>query len=155
MFSGHWDRWQTSVRSSNISHTLILSHVGAQKTTTYLRENVWWRGLNQDIEAFCGLCCTCHTIKSSDKKPYGLLSKLEVPQKITNCTWSFTGVLQFKILHLTLSVVYYFDWNLMFISSIFLFSVMYIWMTTLRHCTNLCSQGEIQNLFKKMVHIDI
>jgi hypothetical protein len=37
-----------------ISHAhLILAHLGLRKTIIYLRDNVWWKGMNSDVQAFC------------------------------------------------------------------------------------------------------
>ncbi|KIM57516.1 hypothetical protein SCLCIDRAFT_130237, partial [Scleroderma citrinum Foug A] len=42
------------LREVIISHAhSILVHLGPSKTTNYLRDNVWWKGINSDVEAFC------------------------------------------------------------------------------------------------------
>ncbi len=49
------------VREMIISHAHpILAHLGVSKTTTYLRENVWWKGMVSDVQAFCESCITCN-----------------------------------------------------------------------------------------------
>jgi hypothetical protein len=47
-----------------ISHThSILAHLGPSKTVTYLRENVWWKGMTDNVHKFCLSCPTCQTSK--------------------------------------------------------------------------------------------
>lgn len=62
----------------NHAHS-ILAHLGARKTMSYLREQVWWKDMVQDISKFCDTCHTCKTAKSNNQKPYGLLKALPVP----------------------------------------------------------------------------
>lgn len=45
------------VREIPISHGhTMLAHLGACKMTQYLREHVWWKTLNHDVQAFCKSC---------------------------------------------------------------------------------------------------
>lgn len=37
----------------------ILAHLGTQKTISYLRDQVWWKSMNQDISKYCETCTTC------------------------------------------------------------------------------------------------
>jgi len=68
------------IREIIISHAhSILAHLGPSKTTNYLRDNVWWKGINSDVEAFCRSCTTCQTSKPSNHPSYGLLETLDVP----------------------------------------------------------------------------
>ncbi|KIM76140.1 hypothetical protein PILCRDRAFT_798107 [Piloderma croceum F 1598] len=68
-----------------ISHAhSILAHLGPRKTITYLRDNVWWKGLNSDVDAFCDSCSGTDTLfeltwKSGDRTwlPYHEISHLE------------------------------------------------------------------------------
>lgn len=77
------------IREILISHAhSILAHLGPRKTSTYLRENVWWKGLNGDVEAFCDTCQTCSTSKPTNHRPYGLLSTLEIPTR----PWETMGI---------------------------------------------------------------
>src|SRR5438445_13395755 len=57
----------------------ILAHLGAMKTIVYLREIVWWKGLNVDVDAYCKSCHICQTTKSGNHALYGLLETLDIP----------------------------------------------------------------------------
>lgn len=71
---------QRRVREILISHAhSLLAHLGTRKTVIYLRESVWWKGMGNDVQAFCDSCPTCATSKPSTQSPYGLLETLEVP----------------------------------------------------------------------------
>ena len=77
------------LREILISHAhSILAHLGPRKTVTYLRGNVWWKGLSADVEAFCESCTVCKTSKPVNHPPYGLLHTLEVPTR----PWETIGV---------------------------------------------------------------
>ena len=78
-----------SIRETVIrqAHT-ILAHLGGQKTLTYLRDQVWWRTMVQDINDYCKSCPTCATSKSSTEKPRGLLKTMPVPTH----PWQYIGV---------------------------------------------------------------
>jgi len=77
------------VREILISHAhSILAHLGPSKTVTYLRENVWWKGMGSDVQAFCSSCPTCQSAKPSNHQPYGLLETLEVPSR----PWETIGI---------------------------------------------------------------
>ena len=68
------------VREILISHAhSILAHLGPLKTISYLHDNVWWKGLNSDVEEFCRSCTVCQTTKLTNHAPYGLLDTLQVP----------------------------------------------------------------------------
>lgn len=57
----------------------LLAHLGTRKTVIYLRESVWWKGMGNDVQAFCESCPTCATSKPSNQRPYKLLETLEIP----------------------------------------------------------------------------
>ena len=77
------------LREVLISHAhSILAHLGPRKTITYLRDNVWWKGLNSDVDAFCDTCSVCKTSKPANHTPYGLFNTLEVPTR----PWETIGV---------------------------------------------------------------
>jgi len=77
------------LREVLISHAhSILAHLGPRKTIMYLRDNVWWKGLNSDVDAFCDSCSVCKTSKPTNHPPYGLLNTLEVPTR----PWETIGV---------------------------------------------------------------
>ncbi len=49
------------IREMVISHAhSALAHLGPSKTTTYLRDSVWWKGMISDVQAFCESCITCN-----------------------------------------------------------------------------------------------
>lgn len=77
------------LREILISHVhSILAHLGAHKTIIYLCDNVWWKGLNTNVEVFCESCGTCKTSKPSNHSPYGLLHSLKVPSR----PWETVGI---------------------------------------------------------------
>jgi hypothetical protein len=57
----------------------ILAHLGPLKIISYLRENIWWKGLNSDVEEFCRSCSVCQSTKPTNHAAYGLLETLQVP----------------------------------------------------------------------------
>jgi hypothetical protein len=65
---------------------LMLAHLGASKTLSYLMEHVWWKTMVQDVQQFCRSCKTCQ--RSKPTKPYGLLNSLSVPSQ----PWEAIGV---------------------------------------------------------------
>ena len=66
----------------------LLAHLGAAKTTNYLRDHVWWKDMVADTKAFCETCMTCKRSKPNNKKPYGLLNPLNIPSE----PWESIGV---------------------------------------------------------------
>lgn len=72
-----------------ISHAhSILAHLGPLKTLTYLRENVWWKDMVNDVKVFCESCPTCQTSKPTNNLPYRLLEPLKVPTR----PWEMIGI---------------------------------------------------------------
>ena len=59
----------------------ILAHLGAEKTTTYLRDQVWWKMMVKDIEEYCRACRTCATSKLLAGKPHGKLKTMPIPSR--------------------------------------------------------------------------
>ena len=78
-----------SVRE-NIIHQghSILAHLGGHKMLTYLRSQVWWKTIIQDITDYCKSCPTCATSKSPTEKPQGLLKMMPVPSH----PWQYIGI---------------------------------------------------------------
>lgn len=69
-----------SVQEIVILHAhLILAHLGAYKTSSVLRDHVWWKSLSKDVQAYCDTCMTCKRSKLNNQKSYGLLNPLSVP----------------------------------------------------------------------------
>ena len=66
----------------------ILAHLGGHKTLTYLRDQVWWKTIVQDVTDYCKSCPTCATSKSPTKKPCGLLKTMLVPTH----PWQYIGI---------------------------------------------------------------
>jgi Integrase zinc binding domain/Integrase core domain len=56
-----------------------LGHFGPQKTSEYIRRWYWWPSIGKDITKFCESCGTCQSIKTSNKRPYGLLHSMPIP----------------------------------------------------------------------------
>jgi hypothetical protein len=51
----------------------ILAHLGSRKTMYYLKDNVWWKTMLEDVKIHCNSCQVCKGAKSNNDKPYGLL----------------------------------------------------------------------------------
>ena len=66
----------------------VLAHLGAEKTATYLRDQVWWKSMVSDIEAFCRTCNVCATSKPQNGKPQGKLKTMPVPTR----PWQYIGI---------------------------------------------------------------
>ena len=66
----------------------ILAHLGGHKTLTYLRDQVWWKTMVQDITDYCKACPTCATSKAPTEKPRGLLKTMPVPTR----PWQYIGI---------------------------------------------------------------
>ena len=66
----------------------ILAHLGGHKTLTYLRDQVWWRTMVQDVTDYCKSCPTCATSKSPTEKPCGLLKTMPIPTH----PWQYIGI---------------------------------------------------------------
>lgn len=60
------------------AHTAI-GHLGAQRTSEYVRRWFWWPTLRRDVDKFCVSCGICHVAKSVPQLPAGLLHSLPVP----------------------------------------------------------------------------
>jgi hypothetical protein len=77
------------VREVVISHThSLLAHLGAAKTLTYLRDQVWWKTMVADVTDYCKSCGICSTSKSGTTKPQGLLKTMPVP----TYPWQYIGI---------------------------------------------------------------
>jgi hypothetical protein len=77
------------LREILISHAhSILAHLGPRKMVTYLRDNVWWKGLSSDVEAFCKSCGVCKMSKPSNHAPYWFLNTLDIPTR----PWETIGI---------------------------------------------------------------
>ncbi|KAJ3474054.1 hypothetical protein NLI96_g12674 [Meripilus lineatus] len=80
---------QRKVREMIIEHGhSILAHLGTKKTLDYLKEEVWWKSMVEDITAYCKSCGTCATSKSNTQQPMGLLKTLQVPRR----PWQYIGI---------------------------------------------------------------
>ena len=66
----------------------ILAHLGGNKTVSYLRDQVWWKTIIQDVTDYCKACQTCATSKSPTEKPRGLLKTMPVPTH----PWQYIGI---------------------------------------------------------------
>ncbi|KAJ3474471.1 hypothetical protein NLI96_g12441 [Meripilus lineatus] len=80
---------QRKVREMIIEHGhSILAHLGTKKTLDYLKEEVWWKSMVEDITAYCKSCGMCATSKSNTQQPMGLLKTLQVPRR----PWQYIGI---------------------------------------------------------------
>ncbi|KAJ3529364.1 hypothetical protein NMY22_g9024 [Coprinellus aureogranulatus] len=80
---------QRSAREIVISEAhSILAHLGAAKTSAYLRDHVYWKDLVSNVKAFCETCHTCRMNKPDNQRPYGLLNPLSLP----TYPWETIGV---------------------------------------------------------------
>ncbi|KAL7280814.1 LOW QUALITY PROTEIN: hypothetical protein ACG7TL_005758 [Trametes sanguinea] len=66
----------------------LLAHLGAAKTTSLLRDHVWWKTMAADVARYCETCMTCKRSKPDNQKPYGLLNPLPVPTS----PWEAIGI---------------------------------------------------------------
>jgi hypothetical protein len=67
---------------------LMLAHLRASKTLSYLKDHVWWHDMVSDTKSFCETCQTCQRSKLSNQKPYGLLNPLDIPGYL----WESVGI---------------------------------------------------------------
>ncbi|EIN05666.1 ribonuclease H-like protein, partial [Punctularia strigosozonata HHB-11173 SS5] len=58
-----------------------IGHLGANKTTEYLRRYYWWPKIAADVDLFCKSCHLCQTAKDVNRKPEGLLHSLPIPSR--------------------------------------------------------------------------
>ncbi|QRW02440.1 Pol polyprotein/retrotransposon [Ceratobasidium sp. AG-Ba] len=80
---------ERSVREVVITHAhSILAHLGAKKTLAWLRTQVWWKSMVEDVRDYCESCTTCAANKSSTQRPLGLLQAMPVP----SYPWQSIGV---------------------------------------------------------------
>ncbi|KAJ3486050.1 hypothetical protein NLI96_g4519 [Meripilus lineatus] len=66
----------------------VLAHLGAKKTIDYLKQEVWWKSMVEEIKTYCKTCGLCATSKSATQKPMGLLKTLQVPRR----PWQYIGI---------------------------------------------------------------
>ncbi|KAJ3558320.1 hypothetical protein NP233_g11530 [Leucocoprinus birnbaumii] len=66
----------------------LLAHLGARRTSDYLRDQVWWKTLVSDIASYCDSCITCRRSKPPNHKLFGLLQPLPVP----STPWENIGI---------------------------------------------------------------
>ncbi|QRV77164.1 Pol polyprotein/retrotransposon [Ceratobasidium sp. AG-Ba] len=78
-----------SVREVIITHAhSILAHLGAKKTLAWLRTQVWWKTIVEDVKAYCRSCTICAANKSDTRSPMGLLQAMPIP----SYPWQSIGV---------------------------------------------------------------
>jgi hypothetical protein len=66
----------------------ILAHLGDNKTLIYLRDQVWWKTIVQDVKDYCKACQVCAKSKTPTEKPQGLLKTMPVP----SLPWQYIGI---------------------------------------------------------------
>ena len=67
---------------------LILAHLGDEKTVTYLRDQVWWKTMVDNVSAYCKTCQTCAVSKPQQGKVHGKLKTMPVP----TYPWQYIGI---------------------------------------------------------------
>jgi len=69
-----------------------LGHMGAQRTSEYIRRYFWWPTLGKDVDKFCTSCATCQVNKPRSTLQAGLLHSLPIPtQPWTSIAMDFVG----------------------------------------------------------------
>lgn len=58
---------------------VVLGHLGAAKTLSYLRRFFWWSQMQREVFDHCRLCEVCSRNKSSLARPFGRLHPLPTP----------------------------------------------------------------------------
>jgi len=66
----------------------ILAHLSDVKTATYMRDQVWWKTMINDITDYCRSCQTCAISKPLNGKSRGKLKTMPVPTH----PWQYIGV---------------------------------------------------------------
>lgn len=61
----------------------MAGHKGWLKTLERVSRQYWWKGMRNDIKAYCRDCLRCKRSKAATHRPYGLLQPLTVP----NAPW--------------------------------------------------------------------
>ena len=74
----------TSIRSLALGEARdspVGGHFGAQRTTALVQREFFRKGLAQDGKRYVRGCTACHHAKPSNKRAFGLLQPLEIPQR--------------------------------------------------------------------------
>ena len=66
----------------------ILAHLSDEKTITYMRDQVWWKSMVDDVSAYCKSCQTCAVSKPQQGKVHGKLKTMPVP----TYPWQYIGI---------------------------------------------------------------
>ena len=66
----------------------ILAHLGDKKTVTYLRDQVWWKTMVDNVSMYCKTCQTCAVSKPQQGKVHGKLKTMLVP----TYPWQYIGI---------------------------------------------------------------
>ena len=66
---------------SQCHDTLSSAHFGVTKTLNQLKRHFWWPGYRADTHAYVKECLSCARNKPAQRKPYGELSPLPVPER--------------------------------------------------------------------------
>ena len=59
--------------------TPVAGHFGWSRTLDLISRQFWWPGMRRDIKSFVSSCTSCQGNKASNKRPFGLLTPLEIP----------------------------------------------------------------------------
>jgi hypothetical protein len=60
--------------------TPYCGHVGRTKTLHNVQKYFWWRYMNADVKNFVASCDSCQRNKSGNRKPFGTLQPLPIPE---------------------------------------------------------------------------
>jgi hypothetical protein len=58
----------------------VVGHLGATRTSDYIRRWYWWPSLVHDVDLFVQSCSKCLTTKSDHRKAMGLLHSMPIPR---------------------------------------------------------------------------
>ena len=58
-----------------------LGHLGAQRSTDYIRRWYWWPKLGQEVDKYCCSCPICQAMKTDNQRPKGLLHSMSIPTR--------------------------------------------------------------------------
>ena len=59
--------------------SLVSGHFSWSRTLDLISRQFWWSGMRESVESFVSSCLSCQRNKSTNKRPFGLLSPLPIP----------------------------------------------------------------------------
>ena len=61
--------------------SVLAGHMGQDKTYACLQRNYWWPTMRRDVRAYINTCPCCQVNKGRNRRSYGLLQPLPVPER--------------------------------------------------------------------------